>query len=214
MALLSDHVREEVAASGNVLSYQDGQLVQSRGDQKPGISIVVSGAVQTGIFGADGTFIMTSTLGTGQTFGEFTLFTDLPRTHDIVASGPTQINQVSAAAFERLIEQHPEILRTLLSTTLVRAHRLLEMLDTIRRLPIRERTAKILLSMLRSASGVQSFNYRQSELAHALGISRTSLSTALRQLKSLGLIEIGYGQIHVPNAGRLHDWVAENCGEG
>lgn len=213
MTQLSEIVRDKIAAAGSVVTYQDGQLVQSRGDPKPGISIIVSGAVQTGIFGADGTFIMTSTLRVGQTFGEFTLFTDLPRTHDIVASGPTQINQVSAPAFERLVEQHPEILRTLLKTTLVRAHRLLEMMDAIRRLPMRERTAKILLLMLQSGGGRQFFDYRQTELADALGVSRTSLNSALRQLRELGLIETGYGQIRVPDIGRMQNWVSENCSE-
>lgn len=208
---LTDPVREQIAQAGSVVTYQDGQLVQSRGDQKRGISLIVSGAVQVGIFGADGTFIMTSKLGVGQTFGEFTLFAGLPRTHDITASERTEIRHISAATFERLSDAHPEIIRALLTTTLVRAHRLLEMMDAIRRLPMRERTAKILLAMLQTAGGAQSFDYKQSELAYALGVSRTSLNTALKQLRTLGLIKTGYGEIRVPDRQRMQAWVAENC---
>ena len=211
MDLLSEPVRGAVAKAGTIVRYQDGQLIHNRGDQKPGISIVVSGAVQVGIFGADGSFVMTSHLGVGQTFGEFTLFADLPRTHDITASGETEINQITAPAFHKLYDAQPEISRALLTTTLVRSHRLLEMMDALRRLPMRERTAKVLFTMLQTAGGEQSFDYRQSELAFALGVSRTSLSKALQQLCALGLIEIGYGRIDIPDPEKMRDWVAENC---
>lgn len=212
MDRLSEEVRERVARAGAIVHYQDGQLIHNRGDEKPGISIVVSGAVQVGVYGADGTFVMTSNLGPGQTFGEFTLFADLPRTHDITAAGDTYINQISARAFERLYESTPDISRALLTTTLVRTHRLLEIMDAIRRLPMRERTAKVLFTMLQTAGGDQSFDYRQSELAYALGVSRTSLNAALGQLRELGLVETRYGQIRVPDPDRMQQWVAENCG--
>lgn len=211
MDQLSEPVRQQVAAAGTIVRYQDGQLIHNRGDHKPGISIVASGAVQVGIFGADGTFIITSNLGLGQTFGEFTLFAGLPRTHDITAAGETEINQISAPAFERLYDREPEISRALLNTALVRSHRLLEMMDAMRRLPMRERTAKVLFTLLQTAGGAQSFEYRQSDLAFALGVSRTSLSTALKQLARLGLIETGYGRINIPDPERMRDWVTENC---
>lgn len=211
MEQLSAPVRDEVAKAGTVIRYQDGQLIHNRGDQKPGVSIVVSGAVQVGIFGADGRFIITSNLGVGQTFGEFTLFANLPRTHDITAAGPTQINQISAPAFLRLYNEQSEISRALLNTSLVRSHRLLEMMDAMRRLPMRERTAKVLFTLLQTAGGAQSFEYRQSDLAFALGVSRTSLSKALRDLNALGLIETGYGQIKIPDPEVLQDWVTTHC---
>ena len=212
MDLLSEDVRELVAKSGSVIRYEDKQLIHSRGDQKPGISIVVSGAVQVGVLGSDGTFLITSNLGPGQTFGEFTLFANLPRTHDISATGDTQVNQIAAGVFLRLYDEQPEVSRALLTTSLVRTHRLLEIMDAMRRLPIRERTAKVLLTTLQTAGSDRSFEYRQTELADALGISRTSLSTALRQLRELGLIETGYGQIRVPEPDRLQRWVAIHCG--
>lgn len=208
---LSDGLRHEISQAGTIVRYQDGQLIHNRGDMKPGISIVVSGAVQVGIFGEDGTFIMTSHLGVGQTFGEFTLFADLPRTHDITAAGPTQINQIPAQAFHRLYDRRPEISRALLTTSLVRTHRLLEMMDAIRRLPMRERTAKVLFTLIQTAGDVDAFECRQSDLAFALGVSRTSLSTALKQLVELELVETGYGQIKLPDPDRMRDWVAKYC---
>ncbi|MEO0452243.1 MAG: Crp/Fnr family transcriptional regulator [Pseudomonadota bacterium] len=212
MDLLSADVRELVAKAGSVVRYQDKQLIHSRGDQKPGISIVVSGAVQVGVFGSDGTFVITSHLGPGQTFGEFTLFADLPRTHDISATGETEINQITAGVFLRLYDEQPQVSRALLTTSLVRTHRLLEFMDAMRRLPIRERTAKVLFTMLQTAGGDHRFEFRQTELARALGVSRSSLNTALRQLRELGLIETGYGQIRVPKPDSMQRWVVTHCG--
>ncbi len=211
MDQLSGPVRKKVARAGTVMRYRDGQLIHNRGDRKPGISIVVAGAVQVGVFGADGNFIITSNLGVGQTFGELTLFAGLPRTHDITAAGETEINQISAAAFERLYDQEPEISRALLSTSLVRAHGLLEMMDAMRRLPMRERTAKVLFTLLQTTGGAQSFNYRQADLASVLGVSRTSLNKALKQMRALGLIETAYGQINIPDSKKMRRWVTENC---
>ena len=67
--------------------------------------------------------------------------------------------------------------------------------------------------MLQTAGGNQTFEYRQSELAFALGVSRTSLRTALKQLRELGLVETGYGQIRVPEPDRMQRWVTEHCSE-
>ena len=86
---------------------------------------------------------------------------------------------------------------------------MLEILDAIRRLPIRARTAKILLIMMRSSGDINAFKCRQSDLAYTLGVSRMSLSKALKQLARLGLIETGYGEIKVPNFETLAAWVTK-----
>lgn len=209
---LPARVRDQITEAGTLVSYADGQLIHNRGDAKPGMSIVVSGSVHVGIYGADGSFVMTTQMGIGQTFGEFTLFADLPRTHDVTAFGHTEINQISAPAFNRLYEAEPTISRALLTTTLIRTHQLLEMMDAIRRLPMRERTAKVLFTLMRAAGGSNTFECRQSDLAFTLGVSRMSLSTALRQLAEIGLVKLGYGQIHLTDADRMRAWVAKHCG--
>ena len=211
MDRLSIPTRQKISDAGTLVRYDNGQLIHSRGDVKPGISIVAAGMVQVGVYGEDGTFVMTSHLNVGQTFGEFTLFADLPRTHDVTAAGDTQINQISAHAFQRLYDAEPEISRALLTTSLIRTHSLLEMMDAMRRLPMRERTAKVLFTLMQTAGGDDSFECRQSDLAFALGVSRTSLSTALRQLVDIGLIETGYGQIRLPDVARMRRWVRDNC---
>lgn len=208
---LPEDIQSKLLSAASISKYADGGLIHSRGDDKPGLSIIKSGSVHAGIIGPDGSFVMTSILGPGHVFGEFTLFANLPRTHDISAAGPTEIYQIPAAKFMKLYETEPEISRALLSSALVRLHTLLEMLDAIRRLPIRERTAKILLSIAQLAGNTKSFKCRQSDLAFTLGISRVSTGKALKQLEHLGLLELGYGVIELPYPDRLTDWVEQHC---
>lgn len=211
MDLLPEDVPQKVRQESTVAKHADGQFIQSRGDSKPGISIVRSGAASAGITGIDGSVSMTTILGAGQSFGEFTIFTELPRTHDVTATGETEIYQMSETRFTRRYDGEPELSRALLKTALIRAHVLLEMLDAIRRLPIRERTAKILQSMSYTAGNPNLLKCRQSELAYTLGVSRVSLNRALKQLGDLNLIGLGYGQIKIPDPSHLSNWVAQNC---
>ncbi|MFT6407377.1 MAG: CRP-like cAMP-binding protein [Arenicella sp.] len=205
-------VAEQIVNASILVKYSDGQLIQTRGTLKPGLSIVHKGAAHVGVNGIDGTFVMVATLGPGECFGEFTLFTELPRTHDISAIGESEVYQLSQSRFDALYRGQPSISRALLKTTLIRTHILMEMLDAIRRLPILERTAKVLLSMSYTLGGSNVLQCRQADLAYTLGVTRVSLGKAMKQLSHLGLIEIGYGQVVIPSRSSLSDWVELNCG--
>ena len=210
MDSLSKTHQAQLRQASVTITYSDGALIHSRGDIKPGLSIVKSGAAHVGVYGEDGSFVMTSRMGPGQCFGEFTLFTDLPRTHDVTASGTTEIYQIPETRFTPLYQQEPDILKALLSTSLMRLHIVIEMLDALRRLPLRERAAKILLSMLRLGGNMNRLEFKQSEFAYTLGVTRVSLNRVLKELAALDLITIGYGYIDIPDTDRLAMWVARN----
>jgi CRP-like cAMP-binding protein len=212
LELLPPEVADQLIAASVLMKYSNGQLIHTRGSLKPGLSIVHKGGAHVGVNGIDGTFVMVAALGPGECFGEFTLFTQLPRTHDISSIGESQVYQLSQHKFDVLYQREPSISKALLKTTLMRTHVLLEMLDAIRRLPILERTAKVLLSMSYSLGGSNVLRGRQDELAFTLGVTRISLGKALKELSHLGLIEIGYAKITIPDRVQLSDWVELNCG--
>lgn len=209
MQLLPSSVASQLAGVGRLVSYDDGQLIHSRGAKSPGFSIVANGSAYVGIYGVDGKFVMTAILGNGECFGEFTLFTELPRTHDVYAGRNTKVLQLTGTQFMRLYDSQPDISRALLKTTLLRAHLLLEMLDAIRRLPIPQRTARILLAMSQTSSNPNEILCRQDELAYTIGVSRVSLGKALQTLQAKGLIELGYRRIQIPRLSKLESWLSE-----
>jgi len=209
MDLVSPALALDLEAASVIMKYDDGQIIHSRGDQKPGISIVKSGAARIGAIGMDGSFITVSVLGVGQSFGEHTLFADLPRTHDVSAVGTTQINQIPGSVFMRLFREQAELAPALLKTALVRSHAFLEQLDDMRRLSLHVRLAKFLLSMgQKEGQAATTIKCRQSELAFTLGVSRVALGKAVKRLYMAGLINPGYGQISLPDIARLKTWVA------
>lgn len=177
------------------------------------MSIVARGAVLVGVYGADGSFILTSYLGEGHTFGEFTVFTDLPRTHDISAVGDTTILEVPAQRFLTLCDEDPLFMQGLLVTTLLRAHIVLEMLDAVRRLPLLTRTAKFLLILSPGSRETTTLRFRQSDLASTLGVSRASLNRALGALSEAGFVETGYGVIQIKHRNRMAKWLDEQGSE-
>ena len=189
------------------MRYSDGELIHNRGDDKPGLSIVRSGLIRVGVIRSDGTFVITSILGEGQTFGEFTLFADLPRTHDIIAQGEAEVWQLPGQRFLRLCETNANLLPALLKTSLVRNYILLEMIEAMRSLPVLERVAKTLLILVTTARHGDGFYTRQSDFAATLGMSRATLSKALAQLEERTLIERGYGRITISDHIALTEWV-------
>lgn len=204
--LIPAELLQELQESGRLMHYADNQVIQHRGDVKPGISLVATGAVRLGNIGTDGSFLTTSVLGPGQCFGEFTLFAGLPRTHDVSASGDCSIYQIPGARFRALFNRRRELAEALLTVSLVRNHELLEFFDDYRRLPLPARIAKLLLSISSSARKPDEIQCRQEDIAFTFGISRVSVGKVLKELQGLGLIELGYRRIRIPDIQGLDDW--------
>jgi CRP/FNR family cyclic AMP-dependent transcriptional regulator len=213
LSFLSDDQAARLKATGQRRKLADGQYIHSRGDTDPGISIIESGAARAGIYGADGEFILTSFLGPGHSFGEFTVFTELPLSHDISAVGPTTVIGIPARTFLELGEAEPAYLSALMRATLMRSHILLEMLHAIRILPLVPRVAKFLLILTPPPPAKPKVRFKQSDLAATIGLSRASLSRALTELERLHLIERRYGSIEVRRVDELLAWLREESGE-
>ncbi|MEZ7817935.1 MAG: Crp/Fnr family transcriptional regulator [Pseudomonadales bacterium] len=186
--------------------YEDAQLIQTRGDAKTGLSIVRKGAVRVGNLGNDGSYLNTSVLKQGQTFGEFTLFAGLPRTHEVIAMGPTTVDEISGDKFMKLFDSEPRLAKALLTISMVRTHALLEFIDDLRRLPLPVHVGKVIYA---AAVETLVLNIRQEELAFTFGVSRVSVGKVLKSLATLGLIRLGYGKIHIVNKIEFRRWLTQ-----
>ena len=207
--LLPARVMAQIEAAGKFRPYRDGELIQQRGDTRRGLSILISGTIIAGNMGADGSFVVSSILQPGECFGEFTLFADLPRTHDLSASGAVKVLHLSEQAFLQLFDREPTISKALLAVTLRRTHSLLEFLDGQRRLALPVRVAKLLLSFLSEEGARLVVRCKQEELAYMLGVTRMSVSKALKVLVKESFVRLGYKTIEVTDKDRLSHWVEE-----
>ena len=191
--------------------WKTGQLVHHRGDRSKSFSLIRRGTVNGSNVGLDGSTLTTTILGPGDCYGEFTLFGGLPRTHDVWALEESEIGTISEAAFRALVKQHPVVTEALLTISLRRSYALLEFMDSLRRLPLPVRIAKLLLSQVRQ-TGSNQVSTRQEALAFTLGVTRTSVNRVLASLEDAGLISRGYGAIQVDDPAVLADWVSERDG--
>jgi len=208
--LMPEAVLRRVRAAAKPMRYRDGQLIHARGDLKRGLSIVRSGAVRFGNAGEDGSYVTTTVMGPGQSFGEFTLFADLPRTHDATAVGATVVDHLDQTRVNRLLAEAPELWRVLLVATTKRLHDALELLDDFRRLPLPALTAKLLLTLPPAREDPDVVACNQTDLAFSLGVSRVSIGKALAHLQRAKLVVLGYRTITIKDRAALKSWLARH----
>ena len=206
--LLPKRVREKILEAGHEQIYTDGEIIQQRGDTWPGISIVVSGEAIAANVGRDGSITPSSLIRPGDTFGEYTTFLDLHRTHSIWAKGQTRLRHIKRNRFLSLADEEPVIYRAMLTLTLARNHELVSILDAQRRLSLPARIARALMTEIDPSAKTATIMCRQEDLASMLGLSRVAIGKALEKLAAKGLIKTGYGKIEVLDAPKLARFLA------
>ncbi len=205
--LLPGGVMERLIAAGVSRTFEDGQIIQDRGDRQPGLSIVTSGEVVAGNVGRDGSFLTSAVLRPGETFGEYTLFAGSPRTHTLWSQGTATITFVNAAAFTTLFDSEPAIARALLTLTLQRNYEMMDFIDSQRRFSLKARVARLLLATVDGNENRCSISCRQEDLAFMLGVSRVATGKALKRLKDKGLLSLKYGRIDIPDVRALRELI-------
>lgn len=197
---------ENALTFGRCVEYQDNETIHYRGDLLPGLSIVYSGQVRVGNYGLDGHYQLTTILEKGETFGEFTLFANLPRTHNAEANNKTQVIQMNVAQYNGFIKAYPQVEKMLLSSLANKLHQTLENLDDVLRLPTHTRLAKILFKLSKQQQ-TQILKVKQNQCAQWLGVTVLSAHKALKKLQNEQLIKTAYGVIHIENMSALREWL-------
>lgn len=207
---LPPSLKDELLKIAKPVTYADGQTIHERGDKKPGLSIVLEGAARMGNFGLDGRFHAMALMPPGHCFGESTIFANLPRTHHALAVGRTVIGQVDKSAFDSLMAGKVGMRRAMLAMFARRLHTALEFADDLRSLSRPVHLAKLLLTGCEDTRGAkpQTLSITQDDLAGALGLTRVSINSILKELEKEGLIKRGYGKIEVQSPANLRAWVA------
>ena len=189
------------------MTYQHDMMIQSRGEHKAGLSMIVSGSVRFGTTGVSGAFIQFAVMGAGDVYGEMTIFNGGGRLHDAIAVGPVVIDQLSADRALAIFETYPALQMALLRLMAKRLQFAYENIDAIIRSPLVDRIGGHLLSLSRRLECGNTLNLRQSELGESLGASRVAVNKALGQLTALGFVATGYGTVTLHDSDALRLWL-------
>lgn len=204
---LSASTRARLAELAKRSHYSNGELIHSRGDEEPGMGIVISGCVRICRIHPGGTQQFVNTVKAGEHYGDGPFIAGSRfRTHHAIAQGKTTVDHYDKVAFEQILEE-PGVMRALYRITARRLRDSMAMSDNLRSLSPEVHLAKILLAQARQNEPGAPVICVQEDLAGLLGVSSMTLSKCLAMLKQDGLIETGYRRIRVLDLATLRNWI-------
>ena len=185
--------------------YRAGQFIYVQGSTGTEMYRLISGTVKISVLRHDGRQITYTLFESGDCFGQTSLVDNEPRPQSTEAAATVEVGVLTKADFHALSEQYPAFVRAitrLLSAQLrvVAQNYEVASLDT---LPVRI-VRKILQTYAdaprqSAPDGSPLVRLSQSDLASMVGVSRQSVNRVLSQLQEVGLIQRGYGTLHITN---------------
>jgi CRP-like cAMP-binding protein len=193
---LDRRLRERIAAEMHKVQFAAGQTIFVRDDPGSEVFLMLGGRVRLSVLTADGRELSFSHAVAGDVFGEIAVLDGSARSADATALTEVEALSLPAAAFERLIEQHPPLARAVIRFLCARLRVVSDHLEDIALLPIEARLARFLLNRLANGGSDLpegptrvGLGMSQSELALLLGASRPKVNAALAALEDAGAVE-------------------------
>ncbi len=112
--------RARIAAVGEIRSYDRGDVVFEEGDPSDLFLIVISGRIKVYKHGPDGNDMILEMFGPGGLLGAVAVYESRPYPASAMPLEPSSCLLIPRAAFFTLLEQHPLLVRGLLSSLSLR----------------------------------------------------------------------------------------------
>ncbi len=202
---LPPDVQRNLRKNAIVRHFDDGRIIQHRGDVSDGFWVVESGQVKLGRYQAEGDMRVVAILGAQDSFGEPSCLGEIPRVADAVALGSTDLLWVSAASFFEALERSPLAARAVLKMVSIQLQEALDTLMVVRKMPAKKQLARTLVALCGARPSPVTLTIRHDELAELVGVSRMTIGTALARLEADGLLRRHYGQLIVHDPAALRD---------
>jgi len=207
-AALPARVREAIVEAAKIQTLADGEYSHHKDHAAEGWFGILSGAIRICSTSPDGKEAVLAFLEPGNWFGEISLFDGVPRTHDGIAHGATELLLVAPADFRALLARFPELPIHFLKLQSARLRLLYGAMADINTLPLQARLARQLLNLARSYGVTEQDGIRinlhlpQEDLGQLLGASRQRINAQLSDWAQQGWIAVHYGHV------TLHDSAA------
>jgi CRP/FNR family transcriptional regulator, cyclic AMP receptor protein len=120
-----------LAFASEMVSFEDGDVVMSAGDNADEAYVIMEGAVNIMTDTPNGP-VVTATLSENQLIGELGLLNNTPRIATLVANGDLKAMKITDEMFFRLLRENPELsldVIRMLSDKLTRSHAQVEQLQ-------------------------------------------------------------------------------------
>ncbi len=196
LARFADMTRERSYPKGSVILFED--------DPGDSLFLVKNGRVKVVLIGEDGREVILGILTVGDHFGELSLIDGNPRSAHVIAMDDAQLIVLRREDFRRRVEESPRVAWALLFEISRRLRRADEQIGSLVLLDVDGRIARLLLDAA-AESGGQTIEKRLTHqtIAQMIGVSRETVSRAMREFQDNGLISVQRRQISIANRAGL-----------
>ena len=174
--------------------YAKGQMIYLQGETPRNFYYLVSGSVRSFLSNPDGDERLLTIHRSGDLMGEASFFDQYPRVSSAMALEDSLIVSIDQNRLDQIFMQHPQLAQPMLRY-LARTVRLLsDHVDTAS-LPAIGRVARYLLALPRCKGNTVICTHES--IGQAIGMSRISVSRAMKQLVQRNALETGYGMVQI-----------------
>jgi CRP/FNR family transcriptional regulator, cyclic AMP receptor protein len=198
---LDDADMREIDRMTTMTTCQRGRVFYTPGESGEVLFILKRGTVQLYRIAPDGKRLVTGTLKEGAVFGEMGLLGQGMYDTFAEASDDCTLCVMSRSDVETLVESKPAFAVSLLELV---GRRLQEVEATLERFAFRNvpsRIASLLLSMEHDDGDIRGISHQ--DIADRVGTHRETVTRALNEFRSAGIIELGRGHVRILDKAEL-----------
>lgn len=183
--------------------YARDEVVFYQADPGDTFYVILSGQVKVSVSSPEGQEAILVMLDAGESFGEFALLDEQPRSATIQVTRPTEVLALRKDDFHRLLRQSPDIALALLRVMTKRLRDTDQLVQDAAFLDVAERLAKKLLTLIeahgrQSARGIElDVHLTQQDLAAMIGATRESVNKQLGAFRDRGILEVDRQRITI-----------------
>lgn len=197
---------EAIAGKLPMATCARGQLLYAPGETGEALFILKAGQVRLYRIAPDGRKLVLATVGPGTVFGEMVAVGQSMTDSFAEAVDDAVVCIMSRVDIEQVMLEHPSVAVELVRVLSRRLRTAEKRLEQFAFAPVPERVARLLLSL---AHDGEVAGYSHQELADMIGTSRETVSRAMVDLKTAGVVEIDRRCIKLLDIAALQ----RQCGE-
>ena len=196
-----DDLLHRLVSEGRLVRLNPGEWAQAEGDDRPGLSVVISGLLHSYCAAPGDREVLIGFVGPGSVIGHATRYSGGPRLVTAVCIEPSTFLELSEEALDRIGSQAPHIWQAMAGFAYAHMRSALRMAVEVISLRPRERIAARLLAFHDhiQAADRHVIKISQELLGEMMGLTRKTINYHLSNFEGAGLIRVGYGKIELAN---------------
>jgi CRP/FNR family transcriptional regulator, cyclic AMP receptor protein len=207
---LPDEELSSVARRSTIQRYTERQEILSAGDSGTEVFFILSGRVEVRNYSKSGREFVYSTIGAGESFGEFAAIDGLPRSASIVALEDSLVCRMGSSEFLSVLSSNFDIalklLRLLTAKLRGLTDRQLELVASNSRDRILSELARLAdTGIKRGASITIQPAPTHYEIAARVGSQREAVTKELNRLEALGYVRVSRKHIVILDMARFRE---------